>query len=346
MPVPLNVALVGYGFAGRVFHAPLIASVEGLRLHTIVSSQALVRERWPEVRVRPSLAEALADPVIDLVVLATPNAVHAEQAHAALDAGKHVVVDKPFTVTVAEAESVVAHAERAGRVLSVFHNRRWDSDFLTVRKLIAEGALGEVTYFESRFDRYRPVVRDRWRERSGAGAGLWYDLGPHLVDQALQLFGPPIDLMADLAIQRDGAQVDDYFHVVLRYPRLRVVLHASMLVAANDLRFAVHGTRGSYSKLGGDTQEEALKAGVAPGGEGWGVDGRRGVLTVVEGEVVGRREVESVAGDYLRFFEGVRGAISGGAMNPVSASEAVGVMRLIQTGIEAARLRRELATSL
>ncbi|MBK6304612.1 MAG: Gfo/Idh/MocA family oxidoreductase, partial [Gemmatimonadetes bacterium] len=182
MMEPLNVALVGYGFAGRVFHAPLIAAVEGLRLHTIVSSQgSLVREQWPDVRVVPSLAEALADRGIDLVVLATPNAVHAEQAHAALDAGKHVVVDKPFTVTVAEAESVVAHAERVGRVLSVFHNRRWDSDFLTVRKLIAEGALGEVTYFESRFDRYRPVVRDRWRERAGAGAGLWYDLGPHLV---------------------------------------------------------------------------------------------------------------------------------------------------------------------
>ncbi|MFP5356578.1 MAG: oxidoreductase, partial [Gemmatimonadota bacterium] len=242
---PLNVALVGYGFAGRVFHAPLIAAVSGLRLYGVVSGQGeLVRSHWPEARVYPELSAALADPAVDLVVLATPNVLHAEQAHAALDAGKHVVVDKPFTVTVAEAESLVAHAERAEKVLSVFHNRRWDSDFLTVRKLIAEGALGEVTYFESRFDRYRPVVRDRWRERAGAGAGLWYDLGPHLVDQALQLFGAPLDMTADLAIQREGAQVDDYFHVVLRYSRLRVVLHASMLVAANDLRFAVHGTRG------------------------------------------------------------------------------------------------------
>jgi predicted dehydrogenase len=347
MPVPLNVALVGYGFAGRVFHAPLIDSVDGLRLHTIVSSQeALVREHWPSVRVHREFDAALADPETDLVVLASPNAVHAEQAHAALGAGKHVVVDKPFTVTLEEAESVVAHAERAGRVLSVFHNRRWDSDFLTVRKLIAEGALGEVTYFESRIDRYRPVVRDRWRERAGAGAGLWYDLGPHLVDQALQLFGPPIDVMADLAIQREGAQVDDYFHVVLRYQRLRVVLHASMLAAANDLRFAVHGTRGSYIKLGTDPQEEVLRGGGAVGGEAWGVDRRPGVLTVAEGDGFARREVDVVAGDYRRFYEGVRGAISGGAMNPVSASEAVGVMRLIQTGIEAARLRRELATSL
>ncbi|HEX4932974.1 MAG TPA: oxidoreductase, partial [Gemmatimonadaceae bacterium] len=270
---PLNVALVGFGFAGRMFHAPLIAAAEGLRLHTIVSSQgATVREAWPAARVVADYAAALADPAVDLVVLATPNAEHARQAHAALEAGKHVVVDKPFTVTVAEAEGVVAHAERAGRVLSVFHNRRWDSDFLTVRKLIADGALGEVTYFESRIDRYRPVVRDRWRERAGAGAGLWYDLGPHLVDQALVLFGPPQEVVADLAIQREGAQVDDYFHVVLKYPRLRVVLHASMLAAANDLRFAVHGTRGSYVKLGTDPQEAVLRSGGVVGGTEWGVD--------------------------------------------------------------------------
>lgn len=338
MTEPLNVALVGYGFAGRVFHAPLIGAVDGLRLHSVVSSRAeAVHADWPNVRVQPELSAVLRDPEIDLVVLATPNAVHAEQAHAALDAGKHVVVDKPFTVTVEEAESVVAHAERAGRVLSVFHNRRWDSDFLTVRKLIAEGALGEVTYFESRFDRYRPVVRDRWRERAEPGAGLWYDLGPHLVDQALQLFGPPIELIADLAIQREGAQVDDYFHVVLRYPRLRVVLHASMLVAANDLRFAVHGTRGSYIKFGGDPQEEALKAGVVPGGEGWGVDGRRGVLTVVEGEVVESREVEGVAGDYRGLYEGVRGAILGSGGNPVSGGEGVEVMRWVERGAFAYR---------
>ncbi|MBK8060035.1 MAG: oxidoreductase [Gemmatimonadetes bacterium] len=334
MPVPLNVALVGYGFAGRVFHAPLIDSVDGLRLHTIVSSQeALVREHWPSVRVHREFDAALADPETDLVVLASPNAVHAEQAHAALGAGKHVVVDKPFTVTLEEAESVVAHAERAGRVVSVFHNRRWDSDFLTVRKLIAEGALGEVTYFESRIDRYRPVVRDRWRERAGAGAGLWYDLGPHLVDQALQLFGPPIDVMADLAIQREGAQVDDYFHVVLRYQRLRVVLHASMLAAANDLRFAVHGTRGSYIKLGTDPQEEVLRGGGAVGGEAWGVDRRPGVLTVAEGDGFARREVDVVAGDYRRFYEGVRGAIRGSGGNPVRGEEGVEVMRWVEAAL-------------
>lgn len=329
----VNVALVGFGFAGRMFHAPLIGAVPGLRLHTIVSSQGdVARTTWPHARVVATYDEALADPAIDLVVLATPNAVHAQQADAALDAGKHVVVDKPFTVTLAEAESVVARAERAGRLLSVFHNRRWDGDFLTVKRLMDEGALGDVLYFESRIDRYRPEVRDRWRERAGAGAGLWYDLGPHLVDQALQLFGAPHDVDADLAIQREGAQVDDYFHVVLKYPRLRVVLHASMLAAANDLRFVVHGTRGSYIKYGTDPQEAVLRGGGVPGGAEWGVDRRPGVLSVYEGERMVVREVEPVRGDWRAFYAGVREAIVAGGENPVAGGEAVGVMGVVEVG--------------
>lgn len=340
-PIPdVNVALVGFGFAGRMFHAPLIGAVPGLRLHTIVSSQGEVaRAAWPHARVVATYDEALADRAIDLVVLATPNAVHAQQAHAALDAGKHVVVDKPFTITLAEAESVVAHAERAGRLLTVFHNRRWDGDFLTVKRLIDEGALGDVLYFESRIDRYRPVVRDRWRERAGAGAGLWYDLGPHLVDQALQLFGQPHAIDADLAIQREGAQVDDYFHVVLKYPRRRVVLHASMLAAANDLRFVVHGTRGSYIKYGTDPQEAVLRGGGVPGGAEWGVDQRPGVLSVYEGERLVVREVEPARGDWRAFYAGVRDAIVAGGENPVAGAGAVGVMGVVEVGaIEANRL--------
>lgn len=333
MRAPLNVVVVGYGFAGRVIHAPLNAAVEGLRLYGFVSGRGeIAGSRWPDARVYPELSAALADPAVDLVVLATPNALHARQAHAALDAGKHVVVDKPFTVTVAEAESVVAHAERAGRVLSVFHNRRWDSDFLTVRKLIADGALGEVTYFESRFDRFRPEVRDRWRERAGPGAGLWYDLGPHLVDQALQLFGEPLEITADIATQRAGAEVDDYFHVVLRYEWLRVVLHASMLVVANDLRFAVHGSRGSFVKLGTDPQEGVLRAGGAVGGADWGVDTRPGVLTVVAGERTVVREVEPERGDWRRFYEGVRDAVWGVGENPVRGEEGVEVGLWVERG--------------
>ena len=346
MTAPLQVALVGYGFVGKVFHAPLIASVDGLRLHSVVSSNAdAVHGDFPDAVVTPDLATVLADPAIDLVVIATPNDLHAPQAHAVLDAGKHVVVDKPFTVTVADAEAVIAHAARADRVLSVFQNRRYDSDFLTLRSLIAVGALGEVTQFESHFDRFRLDVRDRWRERAGPGGGLWYDLGPHLIDQALQLFGAPLCITTDIAVQRDGGMAADYFHCVLRYQRLRVILHASAMMAANDLRFSVHGTRGSFVKQGLDSQEDALKASRTPGDALWGHDTRPGTLTTVDGERTSTRVVHGEPGDYRRYYAAVRDAIRGTGPNPVPAEQALAVMQMIERGLESASAHREIAVS-
>lgn len=343
MPETLQVALVGYGFVGKVFHAPLISAVDGLALHSVVSSNpAAVQADYPNAHVSADLATVLADPAIDLVVIATPNTLHAPQAHAALEAGKHVIVDKPFTVTVAEADEVIAHAERVGRVLSVFHNRRYDGDFRTVRQLVASGALGEVTQFESHFDRFRLEVRDRWRERSGPGAGLWYDLGPHLLDQALQLFGAPSGITADIAVQRDGAETDDYFHATLRYPRLRVIVHASTMMAAHDLRFSVHGTKGSFVKQGLDTQEDALKAGRTPGDADWGHDPRLGTLTTVDGEQMTSRVVDGEPGDYRRYYAAVRDAIHGAAPNPVPATEARSVMHWIAMGISSSESRAEI----
>ena len=343
MPETLQVALVGYGFVGKLFHAPLISAVHGLTLHSVVSSNAVaVHADHPEARVSPDLGVVLADPAVQLIVIATPNVLHASQAHAALDAGKHVIVDKPFTVTVAEADAVIEHAARAGRVLSVFHNRRYDSDFLTLQQLIASGALGEVTQFESHFDRFRLEVRDRWRERSGPGAGLWYDLAPHLLDQALQLFGAPLGITADIAVQRDGGETDDYFHALLRYPRLRVILHASTMMAAHDLRFSVHGTRGSYVKQGLDTQEDALKEGRTPGDAAWGDDPRVGTLTSVTGEQLTTRVVDGERGDYRRFYAGVRDAIHGTAPNPVPATEARRVMHWLAMGIASSETRMEI----
>ena len=343
MTTSLQVALVGYGFVGKVFHAPLLASVDGLALHTIVSSNPdAVHADFPDVRVVPSLDDALADPSIDLIVIATPNVLHAPQAHAALDAGKHVVVDKPFTVTVDEADSVIARAERAGRLLSVFHNRRYDADFRTLRQLLAENALGTVTQFESHFDRLRLDVRDRWRERPGPGAGLWYDLGPHLLDQALQLFGAPIGITTDIAVQRDGGLTADYFHATLRYDRLRVILHASTMMAAHDLRYSVHGTRGSFLKQGLDSQEDALKAGRNPGDAMWGHDARPGTLTTVDGERTTTRIVTGEPGDYRLYYEGVRDAIRGSAPNPVPATDALAVMKLIEHGIESSDTHCEM----
>ena len=343
MTASLNVALVGYGFVGKVFHAPLISAVDGLTLHTIVSSNAdAVHADFPDMQVARLLDLALADPAIDLIVIATPNALHAPQAHAALDAGKHVVVDKPFTVTVSDASDLILHAARAGRLLSVFHNRRYDADFRTLRHLLADGALGTVTQFESHFDRFRLEVRDRWRERAGPGAGLWFDLGPHLIDQALILFGAPLGITADIAVQRDGGETADYFHVTLRYARLRVILHASTMMASHDLRYSVHGTLGSFVKQGLDSQEDALKAGRTPGDALWGHDARPGTLTTVHGEHTSTRIIAGEPGDYRRYYVGVRDAVTGSAPDPSPAGDALAVVWMIELGIESSEKRREV----
>ncbi|HEY9025090.1 MAG TPA: oxidoreductase, partial [Burkholderiaceae bacterium] len=258
----LRVGLIGYGYAGKTFHAPLIAAVPELELAAVASSDAAkVHADWPGVTVHRSPAELIARDDLDLVVIATPNDTHHPLARDALRAGRHVVVDKPFTVALADARELAALARERGRLLSVFHNRRFDGDFLTIRRLLANGALGRVVQMDSRHDRWRPEVRQRWRESAGPGAGLWFDLGPHLVDQALQLFGAPRAIALERALVRDGALADDWFHATLRYDRLQVHLHASMLAAASAPRFTLHGTGGSFVKLGLDPQEDALKAG-------------------------------------------------------------------------------------
>ncbi|KAF1687368.1 oxidoreductase [Pseudoxanthomonas broegbernensis] len=345
MPAPLDVALLGYGLAGRVFHAPLIAATPGLRLHTVVSRDpAAVAADHPHARVVADPAQAFADPAIGLVVVATPNHTHSPLALAALDAGKHVVVDKPFALDAAEAESMIEAAGRAGRVLSVFHNRRWDADFLALRALVETGGLGDVMELHSHFDRFRPQVPDRWRDREGPGSGLWYDLGPHLVDQALQLFGPPLAVCADLGRQRDGASAVDWFHVRLRYARLRVLLHAGTLVPGHGLRFAAHGTGGSWIKHGLDPQEEALRAGHAPGGADWGRDPQPGAWLRVDADgTVREAAATGPRGDYTAYYARLRDALVDGAPPPVTAQEALLAMRVIDAGIASAAQGREVA---
>jgi len=334
----LRVALVGYGLAGRVFHAPLITATPGLALHTVVSSDAgKVHVDLPDVGVVSDPQSAFDDPAIGLVVIASPNITHAPLAIAALRAGKHVVVDKPFAIDLAQAQAVATAANASGHLLAVFHNRRWDADFLALRALVEAGTLGDIAEVHSHFDRFRPTVPDRWRERAGPGAGLWLDLGPHLVDQALQLFGLPDAVQADIAIQRVGAEVDDWFHVVLRYPRMRVVLHAGALVPGAGLRFAVHGSGGSWFKHGLDPQEAALRDGAVPGGAGWGVDPSPGrLLRVSEDGAVTDAASPTRAGDYRAFYAGVRDAIAGDAEAPVTIDEALDVMRVLQAGIDSA----------
>lgn len=324
----LEIAVVGFGLAGRCFHVPVIRSVRGLSLRTIVTSQ---RSGLPSgVSVAASIDEVIADPRIDLVVIATPNATHAPLAHKALAAGKHVVIDKPLATTFVEAQGLVAHAEQVGRHLIVFHNRRWDSDFMTLKSLRDSGQLGDVVEMRSSFDRYRPDVNQRWREEPGAGAGLWLDLGPHLLDQALQLFGRPREMQADIGTQRKGALVDDYFDVTLHYGRLRVHLHASSLASWSDERFVVHGTKASFVKHGVDPQEEALRAQRLPDSPDWGRDPHPGGLIVVRNGVQLRQPVPSIPGDYRLFYAGVHDTLLHGAPPPVSTDDALLVMRLLE----------------
>ncbi|MCT2387225.1 oxidoreductase [Erwinia pyrifoliae] len=340
----IRVGLVGYGFASKTFHAPLIAGTPGMELAAISSSNAnKVHAEWSSVQVVSDPQTLFNDPSLQLIVIPTPNDTHFPLAKAALNAGKHVVVDKPFTVTLSQAHELEALAYAKGLLLSVFHNRRWDSDFLTLKALLAEGVLGEVRYFASHFDRFRPEVRQRWREQQGAGSGIWYDLGPHLIDQALQLFGSPVAISLDIANIRPGAVTTDYFHATLIYPQRRVSLHASMLVAADSARYQVHGTRGSYIKYGLDPQEQSLKAGARPPLAEWGYDMRDGVLTVVDGEALVEKTLLTIPGNYPAYYAGIRDAVNGTGENPVKVAEAIQVMEIIELGLQSAEKRQTVS---
>ena len=301
----IGVGLIGYGLGGAVFHAPLIQAEPRLRLRAVVTSRAGQVERdHPGVRVVASADELLADPAVELVVVAAPNAVHRELAAAALLAGRHVVVDKPFTLTTADADELIALAESEDRLLSVFQSRRWDGDFLTVRRCLEAGLLGRVSSFISRYDRFRPVPKGGWKEEDVPGSGLLWDLGPHLVDQALQLFGLPETVWADLHVQRPGVEAVDYVHLVLGYGRLRVLLHAGMELRDPGPRFEVHGDRGSLLTRGLDLQE---------------VDAT--LTTDVAGlELRGR--LAGVPDDHGAFYAAMAAAVAGDGPVPVTAAEA------------------------
>jgi predicted dehydrogenase len=327
---PIRVALVGFGYAGRVFHAPLISATPGLVLRVLGTRRSASEIGFADALAVADPFAAVRHAEADLVVIATPNQSHVPLAEAALRAGKHVVVDKPFTLTLAEARALTALAADAGRLLSVFQNRRWDSDFLGVRAAVAGGMLGEVVEVRSEMSRYRPQMRDRWRERAGPGSGLWYDLGSHLVDQALLLFGPPASVAADLRIQRKGGTAVDWFHVILGYGRSRVILSASMLAAAPAPRFLVRGSEASLTKLSWDPQEEQLVRGLRPGAPGWGVD--PDPLTIRAGGSAEPREEAAPPGSYPTYYTALRDAIAGVGEPPVTAIQGCAVMSVIEAG--------------
>ncbi|MFL5493554.1 MAG: oxidoreductase [Gemmatimonadales bacterium] len=329
----VRVALIGFGYAGRVIHAPLISATPGLRLAVIASrqgNQAASAYAGADVIADPLVAIRHAD--VDLVVIATPNETHARLAEAALRAGKHVVVDKPFTLTLTEARGLAARSVETGRVLSVFQNRRWDSDFLGIARELAAGRIGEVAEVRSEISRYRPEIRDRWRERAGPGAGIWYDLAPHLIDQSLVLFGPPETVQADLQVQRMGGSTIDWFQTVLGYGRKRVLLESSMLAAAPATRFLVRGTKGTLLKRQGDPQEEQLVSGQNPAAPEWGRD--PDPLIFVPGEVRTPTEIATPAGNYLRYYMAIRESVREEGPSPVTPQQATTVMAIIEAGIQ------------
>ena len=329
----LRVGLIGYGLAGRVFHAPLLQAA-GFEVTRVATG------RSDEIARDLPAAIVVSDPIslatcvdVDLVVIASPNDTHYPLAMAALRAGRAVVIDKPFTTTVAEADELIATAQTHGCLLSVFHNRRWDSDFLTLKSVIARGDLGEVVSYQCRFDRFRAEVRDRWREQSIPGAGLFFDLGPHLIDQALQLFGWPDWLHADMQYQRAGTQVDDGFQLTMGKGRQRILLGGTMLAAAPEPKFVVHGTAGSFVKSGIDVQEVQLKAGLRPGDAGFAEEPASDAahVTKVRGENFETAVIPTFRGEYSAYYAGIRAAMEGNASQPpVLAQQARDTMRIIE----------------
>ena len=340
----VRVGLIGYGYVAKTFHAPMITATPGLQLAAVASSRAAdVHADHPGVHVVDA-DELIARGDVDVVVIASPNDTHRPLAEAALTAGHHVVVDKPFTLSLQDARAIIDTADRCRRIVSVFQNRRWDSDYLGIKQVIDGGLIGEVAHFESHIDRFRPNPRDRWRENAGPGAGLWFDLGPHLADQALQLFGLPDAVTADFGCLRAGSRTDDWAHVILDYPRLRVVLHGSMIAAGAHTRFIAHGTAGTVVKHCSDIQEDQLKAGVVPGGPGWGEDSDDMLLYDADGRQTSR---PTPPGNQLRYYRELHQAITADGPNPVPPQQILAVMAVI----DAARLsaqtgrRTELALS-
>jgi scyllo-inositol 2-dehydrogenase (NADP+) len=344
----IDVGLIGFGLAGRAFHAPVIRATPGLRLAAILQrSGNEAAEKYPDVRIVRSVEELLAIPDIRLVVIATPNETHAPIARQCLEAGRDVVVDKPFATTFKKAAGLVALARERGRLITVYQNRRYDGDFQAIRELVADGTLGRIVRFETNYDRYRQELKPgAWRERVAPGSGILFDIAPHLIDHALVLFGLPEAVTADVRAERPTAVVDDSFDVMLHYPAgMRAVLRSTMLAVAPRPRFVLHGTQGSFFKQTFDPLEINLRRGIIPESGPWGGEPEEdwGVLATVENDVVTKRSVASANSDYRDYYANVRDAMLGCAALAVTPERALDVMRVLEMAQESSRTRCTIA---
>lgn len=330
----VNVGIIGFGLSGRYFFAPYIDYHPGFSLYAFCSSQAqAIAVEYPNSKVFTKVDDLIESENVDLVIVASPNHTHFNYARKALLAGKHVIVEKPFTITTAEAAELIALSEQMKVVLAPFHNRRWDGDFLTVQQIITDGKLGQVLNFESRFDRYRPMYeRAPWKNEPIAGNGILYDLGPHLIDQALVLFGKPESLFANIGVQRINGPIDDFFEIQLYYPQLKVVLKAGAIVREQGPRFEVHGRNGSFIKYGLDPQEAQLKSGIKPSDTELGQDNPAlfGLLhTEIDDKVI-RENITTIKGSYISYFNNVYHAITQNTPLFVNPHHALMVIQIIE----------------
>ena len=335
---PINAAICSFGLSGRVFHAPFLHVLPQYNLYGVLErSKDLARALYPSVNIYRSLDEMLADEQVELVVVNTPNHTHFDFAKRSLLAGKHVLVEKPFTVTVAEAQELIDIANEKRLCLSIYQNRRYDSDYKIVRDVIEQQLLGDLVEMEINFARYKPSIGPKvHKETPGQGGGILYDLGSHIIDQALQLFGLPQRLFADIRMVRPGSQVDDYFEILLYYNRLRVRLRATQVARESTPGYVLQGLLGSFLKSRTNIQEEELQAGKMPGHEGWGIEPatEQGVLyTNRDGELF-HENLASPRSDYAEFFEKLYHAIREGGEAPVTGLQALQVIRIIEAAFE------------
>lgn len=340
--IKIKTALLSYGMSGKVFHAPFLELHPGFELVGAWERSAkLIQKDYPKIKSYPTF-EALLEDDVDLVIVNTPTATHYEFAKKALLSGKHIVVEKAFTTTVAEAEELKKLAESKNLKLTVFQNRRWDSDFKTVKSIVSDGVLGDIVEAEFHFDRYNPVLSPKLhKETVNSGSGILKDLGPHLIDQALHLFGMPKSVFADIRITRNNSLVDDYIDVLLYYPDFRVRLKAGFFIREPIPAYVIHGKKGSFLKQRGDLQEDALKLGEKPNITNWKSEnqGNEGMLhTEINGTVI-YKKVPTLLGNYYDYFEGVYQSISANSIEPVTAQDGINVMKIIEAAFESDTLK-------